>query len=62
MASRPTGSDKLLEIHTGSVIFVIKSKSSSSPFVSQDGISSLVISGKDVSSVRIHGEDVKVSY
>lgn len=57
MASRPIGSDKLLEIHTESVVFVIKSKSSVKPFASQQGTSSLAISGTDIQSVRIYGEE-----
>ena len=57
MALHPIGSDKLLEIHTGSVNFVIKSKSYASPFVVQDDASSLVISGNDVVSVRIRGQE-----
>ena len=58
MALHPIGSDKLLEIHTGSVNFVIKSKSFASPFVVQNDTSSLVISGNDVVSVRIRGQEV----
>ena len=57
MALHPIGSDKLLEIHTGSVNFVIKSKSYASPFVVQDDASSLVISGNGVVSVRIRGQE-----
>ncbi len=57
MALHPIGSDKLLEIHTGSVNFVIKSKSFASPFVVRDDASSLVISGNDVVSVRIRGQE-----
>lgn len=49
----PTGSNKLLEIHTESVIFVIKRKSFVRPFVAQQCDSSLEISGSNIRSVKI---------
>lgn len=60
MDSLPTGSDKLLEIRSGNIYFVIKSKNPY-PYTADTNIfrqpSELEVTGTDVTSVRIFGDE-----
>ena len=53
MGSHPTGSDKLLEINTDEVTFVVKSKPLSLSLDLNDKISSLAVSGNNIKTVKI---------
>ena len=60
MGSRPTGSDKLLEIRSGNIHVVIKSKNLHPNLINQSILkqpSDLRVTGVDVSSVKILGEE-----
>lgn len=60
MGSLPTGSDKLLEIQSGNIYVVIKSKNPhpnlTNPSILQQA-SELRVTGVDVNSVRLFGEE-----
>lgn len=60
MGSLPTGSDKLLEIQSGNIYVVIKSKNPHPNLTNKSILqqpSELRVTGADVSSVRIFGEE-----
>lgn len=60
MASLPTGSDKLLEIQSGNIYVVIKSKTPHPNLANKNILqqpSELRVTGRDVNSVRIFGEE-----
>ena len=60
MGSLPTGSDKLLEIQSGNIYVVIKSKNPHPNLTNQNILrqpSELRVNGVDVNSVRIFGEE-----
>ena len=60
MASLPTGSDKILEVQSGNVYVVIKSKNPH-PNLTNESIlhqpSELRVTGVNVNSVKIFGEE-----
>ena len=60
MGSLPTGSDKLLEIQAGNIYVVIKSKNLHPNLTNQNILrqpSELRVTGVDVTSIRILGEE-----